>query len=134
MLPRFRHLSDGEVKVKAPGDVVTIADHEAERALTAGLSRLLPGSEVVGEEAVAADPDVLGRLGDRGAVWVVDPVDGTNNFAAGKTPHLTLTAVRALLNEQPRGRVLVSRASPEARRHMPAASASLRATADLCPT
>jgi fructose-1,6-bisphosphatase/inositol monophosphatase family enzyme len=93
VLPRFRRLSDGEVKVKAPGDVVTIADHEAERALTAGLSRLLPGSEVVGEEAVAADPDVLGRLGDRGAVWIVDPVDGTNNFAAGKTPFAVMVAL-----------------------------------------
>jgi NCAIR mutase (PurE)-related protein len=35
-------------------------------------------------------------------------------FAAGKPPQLTLNAVRALLLEQPRGRVLVSRASPEA--------------------
>jgi NCAIR mutase (PurE)-related protein len=34
-------------------------------------------------------------------------------FAAGKTPQLTLTAVRALLEQQPRGRVLVSRASPD---------------------
>jgi fructose-1,6-bisphosphatase/inositol monophosphatase family enzyme len=93
VLPRFRRLSDGEVKVKAPGDVVTIADHEAERALTASLSRLLPGSEVVGEEAVAADPDVLGRLGGRGAVWIVDPVDGTNNFAAGKTPFAVMVAL-----------------------------------------
>jgi fructose-1,6-bisphosphatase/inositol monophosphatase family enzyme len=93
VLPRFRRLADGEIRVKSPGDVVTIADHEAERALTAGLRRLLPGSDVVGEEAVAADPAVLGRLGDRGAVWIVDPVDGTNNFAAGMTPFAVMVAL-----------------------------------------
>ncbi|HEX5204720.1 MAG TPA: inositol monophosphatase family protein, partial [Actinoplanes sp.] len=52
VLPRFRHLSSGEIKEKSPGDVVTIADQEAERALTRGLTALLPGSTVVGEEAV----------------------------------------------------------------------------------
>ena len=93
VLPRFRHLRESEVHQKSPGDVVTIADQEAEKALTIGLTGLLPGSEVVGEEAVAADPAVLSRVGDRGAVWIVDPVDGTNNFAAGKTPFAVMVAL-----------------------------------------
>ena len=93
VLPRFRHLAESEVHVKSPGDMVTIADQEAERALTAGLTALLPGSAVVGEEAVAADPEVLTHVGDRGAVWIVDPVDGTNNFAAGKTPFAVMVAL-----------------------------------------
>jgi fructose-1,6-bisphosphatase/inositol monophosphatase family enzyme len=93
VMPRFRHLADDEVQIKAPGDTVTIADQEAERALTRGLTALLPGSEVVGEEAVAADPQVLGRVKDMGAVWIVDPVDGTNNFAAGKTPFAVMVAL-----------------------------------------
>ncbi|MEV6634075.1 inositol monophosphatase family protein [Actinoplanes sp. NPDC051470] len=93
VLPRFRHLGAGDVEIKAPGDVVTIADQEAERALTRGLTALLPGSVVVGEEAVAADPTVLSRVGDGGAVWIVDPVDGTNNFAAGKTPFAVMVAL-----------------------------------------
>ena len=93
VLPRFRHLRESEIRQKAPGDVVTVADQESERALTAGLTRLLPGSEVVGEEAVAADPGVLRRVTDGGAVWIVDPVDGTNNFAAGKTPFAVMVAL-----------------------------------------
>jgi fructose-1,6-bisphosphatase/inositol monophosphatase family enzyme len=93
VLPRFRRLHDDQVQAKAPGDVVTIADHESEQALTAGLTALLPGSTVVGEEAVAADVGVLDRLADRGAVWIVDPVDGTNNFAAGKTPFAVMVAL-----------------------------------------
>ncbi|MFC7530559.1 inositol monophosphatase family protein [Actinoplanes sp. GCM10030250] len=93
VLPRFRHLADSEVQEKAPGDLVTIADQESERALTRGLTALLPGSVVVGEEAVAADPAVRDRVGGGGAVWIVDPVDGTNNFAAGKTPFCVMVAL-----------------------------------------
>ena len=85
VLPRFRHLSSDEIQQKAPGDLVTVADKESERALTSGLTALLPGSRVVGEESVAADPSLIERVGEGGAVWIVDPVDGTNNFAAGKT-------------------------------------------------
>ena len=93
VLPRFRHLHDGDVQMKTPGDLVTVADQEAERALTTGLTALLPGSLVVGEEAVAADPEVLRRVDEQGAVWIVDPVDGTNNFAAGKTPFAIMVAL-----------------------------------------
>ncbi|GAA4921675.1 inositol monophosphatase family protein [Actinoplanes utahensis] len=93
VLPRFRRLADDEVQQKSPGDLVTIADQESERALTRGLTALLPGSLVVGEEAVAADPAVRDRLGAGGAVWIVDPVDGTNNFAAGRTPFCVMVAL-----------------------------------------
>ena len=93
VLPRFRHLAAADVHQKSPGDLVTIADQESERALTQGLTALLPGSAVVGEEAAAADPRVLDRVGDAGAVWIVDPVDGTNNFAAGKTPFAVMVAL-----------------------------------------
>lgn len=93
VLPRFRHLAADEVHQKSPGDLVTIADQESERALTRGLVALLPGSVVVGEEAASADPGILGRVADPGAVWIVDPVDGTNNFAAGKTPFAVMVAL-----------------------------------------
>lgn len=93
MLPRFRHLADDEVHQKTPGDLVTIADQESELALTRALTALLPGSAVVGEEAVADDPTVRDRLGGDGAIWIVDPVDGTNNFAAGRTPFCVMVAL-----------------------------------------
>ena len=51
--------------------------------ITAGLLRRFPGAVVVGEEATAADPSLLGRLGDADLAFVVDPVDGTVNFADG---------------------------------------------------
>ena len=81
ILPRWRCLEKHQIREKGPGNLVTEADTEAERVLTARLSELLPGSVVVGEEAVAGDPTVLDVLTGTAPVWIVDPVDGTNNFA-----------------------------------------------------
>lgn len=81
--PRFRALAAGEVMEKAPGDVVTIADREAEAIITRRLQELLP-LPVVGEEAVAADPALALALHNEPACWLVDPVDGTANFVAGR--------------------------------------------------
>ncbi|MCX4745377.1 inositol monophosphatase [Kitasatospora sp. NBC_01287] len=81
--PRFRALAAGEVMEKAPGDVVTIADREAEVIISRRLRELLP-VPVVGEEAVAADPALARALHNEPACWLVDPVDGTANFVAGR--------------------------------------------------
>lgn len=92
ILPRYRRLTAGEVEEKAPGDPVTVADREAERLIAARLPALHPGSRVVGEEACAADPRLLDGLGE-GAVWLVDPLDGTANFAAGRGPFAVMVAL-----------------------------------------
>lgn len=83
ILPRFQRLQHHEVMEKRAGEIVTIADIEAEHRLSRLLPDLVPGSQVVGEEAVAGDPAVLDRLSAGGPAWLVDPVDGTGNFAAG---------------------------------------------------
>src|SRR5260370_22176274 len=83
VMARFEKLEAGDVSEKSPGDLVTIADVETERGLTPALLDLLPGSRVVGEEAVAADPRILEQLVGDDPVWVVDPIDGTANYAAG---------------------------------------------------
>ncbi|GGM12580.1 inositol monophosphatase family protein [Micromonospora yangpuensis] len=93
VLPLFRKLDAADVTEKAPGELVTIADQRAEEAITAGLRRLRPGSVVVGEEAVADDPTLLRHVRGTGDVWVVDPVDGTSNFAAGKRPFALMVAL-----------------------------------------
>lgn len=84
IMPRFRRLGAADVRTKTgPLDLVTEADEAAERYITAGLHRLHPGCVVVGEEATAADASLLGRIADADLAFVVDPVDGTANFAAG---------------------------------------------------
>ncbi|MDQ7903466.1 inositol monophosphatase family protein [Phytohabitans sp. ZYX-F-186] len=86
VLPSFQHLAEGDVEEKAPGEVVTVADRRAETLIANGLRALLPDSLVVGEEGVAADPSLLELLHEPGSVWIVDPIDGTGNFAAGHGP------------------------------------------------
>ena len=94
ILPRFRRLAQGAVRAKSgPLDLVTDADEGAERIIEAGLRRLFPGCAVVGEEAAAADPAVMDRLADADLAFVVDPVDGTANFAAGLPLFATMAAV-----------------------------------------
>ncbi|CAL9583584.1 3'(2'),5'-bisphosphate nucleotidase CysQ [Streptomyces sp. enrichment culture] len=94
IMPRFRQLADHEVDEKSgPHDLVTVADRKAEEHLTASLTRLLPGSAVVGEEAVHADPTVYGALRGDAPVWIVDPVDGTRQFVSGDPAFCTLVAL-----------------------------------------
>jgi len=80
--PRFSALTSGDVRSKAPGELVTIADEEAEELLTKRLGGVLPGVPVVGEEACAGEPTLVDALGGERA-WLVDPLDGTANFVAG---------------------------------------------------
>jgi len=90
--PRFCQLSEGDVREKAPGDLVTIADVEAEKHLEAELTALMPGSVVVGEEEAEDFPSVLERIKGEAPVWVLDPLDGTRNFAHGRGPFAVIVA------------------------------------------
>ncbi|GAA3377555.1 inositol monophosphatase family protein [Streptomyces sannanensis] len=94
IMPRFRQLAEDEVIEKnGPHDLVTVADRRAEEHLTASLTALLPGSLVVGEEAVHADPSVYEAIQGDGPVWIVDPVDGTRQFVHGEPGFCTLVAL-----------------------------------------
>ncbi|MFJ9847893.1 inositol monophosphatase family protein [Streptomyces sp. NPDC101150] len=103
IMPRFRQLAAEDIVEKnGPHDLVTVADRLAEEHLTAALTALLPGSRVVGEEAVHADPSVLDALRGDAPVWIVDPVDGTRQFVHGDPGFCTLVALAH------RGEVLAS--------------------------
>ncbi|QXM23460.1 3'(2'),5'-bisphosphate nucleotidase CysQ [Elioraea tepida] len=68
------------VETKADATPVTEADRAAERLILAGLRAATPEIPVVAEEAVAEgrDPGPASRF------WLVDPLDGTREFAAGR--------------------------------------------------
>lgn len=84
ILPRFRNLEAGDVRIKTEAiDLVTEADEAAERLIRARVAEAMPDALFIGEEAVAADPELLFALGDADLAVVVDPIDGTFNFAAG---------------------------------------------------
>jgi len=94
VMPHFQQLAASDIEEKEPGDLVTIADRKAEDALTEGLLRLLPEARVIGEEACAADPSLLDGI-NRGTAWIVDPIDGTGNYAAGHSPFAIMVALVA---------------------------------------
>jgi fructose-1,6-bisphosphatase/inositol monophosphatase family enzyme len=97
ILPHYQSLEAHQIIAKDGGDygaiedVVTVADQLSEEMIAEGLERIIPGLAVVGEEAAHADPAVLDRL--TGDCWIVDPIDGTRNFAAGKPPFGILLAM-----------------------------------------
>ncbi|MDN3021872.1 inositol monophosphatase family protein [Streptomyces sp. S.PB5] len=94
IMPRFRRLAAHEVDEKSgPHDLVTDADRLAEQHLTDVLGRLLPGSVVVGEEAVHANPASYEAIRGDAPVWIVDPVDGTRQFVRGEDGFCTLVAL-----------------------------------------
>ena len=89
--PGFRRLSPDQIHEKAPGDLVTDLDRQAEGEL----SRLLTsagGGIVVGEESVHDDASVLQELPTAELAWVIDPIDGTKNYVNGSTHHAVMIA------------------------------------------
>ncbi len=92
ILPRWQHLGAHQIDEKAPGDLVTVADKDAEAQLTEALAALLPEARVIGEEAVSTAPELLQGIGD-GLVWLVDPLDGTGNFVAGSPNFAVMVAL-----------------------------------------
>lgn len=95
IMPRWQQLAKHEISTKSgPTDLVTIADLEAEEDLTRIFKDLIPGSHVLGEEAVSKNETPIGLLGsEEGYIWVIDPVDGTLNFAEGSDKFATIVAL-----------------------------------------
>ncbi|MBP1851027.1 fructose-1,6-bisphosphatase/inositol monophosphatase family enzyme [Rhizobium halophytocola] len=84
ILPRFRNLGAEDIRVKTEAiDLVTEADEAAERRIMARLAEAMPDALFIGEEGVAADPSLLDKLADADLAVVIDPIDGTFNFASG---------------------------------------------------
>jgi fructose-1,6-bisphosphatase/inositol monophosphatase family enzyme len=90
--PRFRTLVAEEIAEKNPGDLVTVADREAEVRITEALLRAYPDALVLGEEASADDPGLMARFQSAEHAFTVDPVDGTKNFVHGSPDHAVMVA------------------------------------------
>jgi fructose-1,6-bisphosphatase/inositol monophosphatase family enzyme len=90
--PRFRSLSDSQIDEKKPGDLVTVADREAEELITRALVEAYPDAVVLGEEAYAATPALMDRFRAADHAFTVDPVDGTKNFVNGSPDHAVMVS------------------------------------------
>ena len=83
-----------DVSLKSRNDLVTNVDRSIERFVTGELSALFPQDRIVGEEYGADEGDE----GDASRCWLIDPIDGTLNFAQG----IPLFTVSIALQEQGR--------------------------------
>jgi fructose-1,6-bisphosphatase/inositol monophosphatase family enzyme len=83
IMPRFRQLTAAQIRRKSSAfDLVTEADEAAEAAIEAALLAAFPAAIVIGEEGTHKEPALLERIADAELAFIVDPVDGTRNFAA----------------------------------------------------
>jgi len=90
IMPHYQTLTADQITNKVADDVVTVADKLSEEMLTEGLAKIVD-LPVLGEEASFADETVLELAA--GDCWIVDPIDGTRNFARGKPPFGILLAL-----------------------------------------
>jgi len=89
VMPAFQNLSPDQVYEKQAGEIVTEVDVTAERHLAALLTGYLPGSHVLGEESFEDDPSLMDLCMSDEPVWIIDPIDGTQNFSRGN-PHFAM--------------------------------------------
>jgi fructose-1,6-bisphosphatase/inositol monophosphatase family enzyme len=88
--PRFRSLTQSQIEEKKPGDLVTVADREAEVLLTRALQQAYPDAVVLGEEHYAETPSLMEEFRSASHGFTVDPVDGTKNFVRGSEDHAVM--------------------------------------------
>lgn len=94
VLPRFRALDADQITTKSHfADLVTVADTEAEAHVAATLARLWPEARLLGEEGTAADPALRAAMATAPLAVILDPIDGTWNFARGLALFGMLAAV-----------------------------------------
>ena len=94
ILPRFRKLATSQIRQKSSSfDLVTEADEAAERVIDAALREAFPQATIIGEEGTARDPTLLNQVATAELAFVVDPIDGTRNFASGLPLFGVMTAV-----------------------------------------
>ena len=64
-------------------EAVTEADRESQRSIVAAIRKHCPGDGIVGEESDSGESITFDTTDIAGRNWVIDPIDGTNNFIAG---------------------------------------------------
>jgi len=79
LLPRFRHVAQ---QLKGDGSIVTESDLAMQQRMLDALQQLWPQTPLLGEEMSADEQQRLLENSEEG-LWLLDPLDGTSNYAAG---------------------------------------------------
>jgi len=84
VMPHFLRLKASQIARKSSAfDIVTEVDRRSEAAIASRLLDAFPGAVIVGEEASAQDPSLIASIEAAALCFIVDPLDGTMNFASG---------------------------------------------------
>jgi fructose-1,6-bisphosphatase/inositol monophosphatase family enzyme len=94
VLPRYKALAQGDIRTKSgPNDLVTEADLHCQAILTETLGKLLPQAAVVGEEGGGVEAEACAAIAAAEWCWVIDPLDGTHNFAHSRPGFVVMVAL-----------------------------------------
>jgi fructose-1,6-bisphosphatase/inositol monophosphatase family enzyme len=91
-LERIPALHDLHVRLDADGEPTSIVDTAVEAGLAELLGAIRPQAGFLGEEAFRAGHQTLSAYTAYDELWIVDPIDGTGNFLAGRDDYGTLVA------------------------------------------
>lgn len=69
--------------IAASNEAVTEGDRATQRHIVGALRKQFPGDGIIGEESDSGASITADIADPRGRNWVIDPIDGTNNFIAG---------------------------------------------------
>ena len=94
VMPSFRQLHASDVETKSSlTDLVTVADKASEAFITTEIQHAFPDWEIVGEEAVAENPSTTDKIATADTCVIIDPIDGTWNYAHGLSDFGIILAV-----------------------------------------
>ncbi|ETX11087.1 inositol monophosphatase [Marinomonas ushuaiensis DSM 15871] len=94
VMPNFRQLNSEDVETKSSlSDLVTIADKACEVFITKEIQLHFPDWAIVGEEATADDASTTDKIDNTDTCVIIDPIDGTWNYAHGLSDFGIILAV-----------------------------------------
>jgi fructose-1,6-bisphosphatase/inositol monophosphatase family enzyme len=94
VMPNFRQLNNEDIEEKSSlSDLVTIADKACEVFITKEIQHYFPDWAIVGEEATADDASTTDKIGNSDTCVIIDPIDGTWNYAHGLSDFGIILAV-----------------------------------------
>ena len=94
VLPRYKALAKADIRQKTgPNDLVTEADLHCQAILTETLGKLFPEAAIVGEEGGGMEAEACAAIAAAEWCWVIDPLDGTHNFAHSRTGFAVMVAL-----------------------------------------
>jgi fructose-1,6-bisphosphatase/inositol monophosphatase family enzyme len=116
VMPRFKALAKGDIRTKSgPNDLVTEADLHCQAILAEKLGALFADAAIVGEEGGGTADQACAAIAAAEWCWIIDPLDGTHNFAHSRTGFVVMVAlahrgeaVAAWIHEPVRGETQVA--------------------------